>query len=105
MTATTYKAGTRLKSAVCDTQIMILRIPPTPVTITCGGHPVLPMAETPAAGITVDAAHAEGTLTGKRYVDEAESLEFLCTKGGAGGLAIDGVALGVKQAKALPSSD
>ena len=34
-----------------------------------------------------------------------ERFEFLCTKGGKGSLAIDGVLLVVKQAKALPSSD
>ena len=42
---------------------------------------------------------------GKRYTDGGERLEFLCTKGGKGSLSIDGEALVVKQAKALPSSD
>jgi hypothetical protein len=42
---------------------------------------------------------------GKRYTDADERFEFLCTKGGKGSLAIDGVLLVVKQAKALPSSD
>ena len=32
-------------------------------------------------------------------------MEFLCTKGGDGALSADGVRLGVKQAKQLPSSD
>jgi hypothetical protein len=46
-----------------------------------------------------------GTLLGKRYVDEATGLEVLCTKPGAGGLAVDGRPLGVKAPKALPASD
>ena len=47
----------------------------------------------------------EGSLVGKRYVDEAETLEFLCTRGGEGNVSVNGVALEVKQAKRLPSSD
>jgi hypothetical protein len=38
-------------------------------------------------------------------VDEAETIELLCTKGGDGALSVDGVRLLVKQAKQLPSSD
>ena len=44
-------------------------------------------------------------MTGKRYTDAAETMEFLCTKGGAGSISVDGVVLGIKAAKALPSSD
>jgi hypothetical protein len=53
----------------------------------------------------VDSAHAEGTLLGKRYVNEAGDLELLCIKPGDGSLAVDAVALVLKEAKALPSSD
>ena len=105
MAAVVLKAGARLKSAVCDTQIMVLRVPPVALEIGCGGYPMLPMQETAPGGISVDAAFAEPSLTGKRYVDAAETMEFLCTKGGAGALSVDGVRLAVKQAKALPSSD
>ncbi len=52
-----------------------------------------------------DAADSGETLIGKRYVNEDESLELLCTKGGAGTLALDGTPLEIKQAKQLPSSD
>ncbi len=102
MTSKQLKAGTRLKSAVCDTQIMVLRAPAHPLDLRCGGEEMIAMAET-ASGLPVQIAGP--TLTGKRYVDEAESMEFLCTKGGAGGLTVDGTSLGVKQAKQLPSSD
>ena len=47
----------------------------------------------------------EGSLVGKRYVDEADTMEFLCTRGGEGNISVNGVALEVKQAKRLPSSD
>jgi hypothetical protein len=99
------KAGARLKSAVCDTQIMVLRVPPSALDLRCGGAPMVALQETPSAGLALDAAFADPTLTGKRYVDAAESMEFLCTKGGAGALSIGETRLGVKQAKALPSSD
>lgn len=105
MTEISVKAGMRLKSAVCDTQIMILRVPAASLALTCGGAAMLAMNETPADGVAADPAHMQGTQTGKRYVDADETLEFLCTKGGAGGLAVGGVALQIKQAKALPSSD
>jgi hypothetical protein len=46
-----------------------------------------------------------GTLLGKRYVDDPTGLELLCTKPGAGELAVDGRPLTIKGPKALPASD
>lgn len=96
------KVGARLKSAVCETQIMVLKVPPGS-EITCGGAAMLSANETGSGA--VDPAHAEGTEMGKRYVNAADTLEVLCVKGGKGGLAWNGEKLGPKQAKALPSSD
>jgi hypothetical protein len=98
------KAGSRLRSVVCDTQIVVVRAPGDDVVITCGGQPVVPLdaATEPA---TLDPDYSEGTLLGKRYADEAGTLELLCTKAGQGSLAVDGHPLGIKQAKPLPSSD
>ncbi|MCW0213112.1 MAG: hypothetical protein OJJ54_07120 [Pseudonocardia sp.] len=42
---------------------------------------------------------------GKRYTDASGSLEVLCTKAGAGPLALDGVLLEIKAAAQLPASD
>jgi hypothetical protein len=98
------KSGIRLKSAVCDTEVMVTKAGADAIELTCGGAEMIEMAGTKTGGAP-DAAHAAGTLVGKRYVDEADKFEFLCTKGGKGNLAIGGVALQVKQAKALPSSD
>lgn len=100
-----YKAGSRLKSVVCETQVMALRVPAKELDLRCGGAEMLAMDATPPAGVALDATFSVGALTGKRYVDAAETMEFLCTKGGAGGLSIGSTPLEIKQAKALPSSD
>ncbi len=101
----TLKAGSRLKSSVCDTEVMVVRAAADDVRLECGGAEMLAMTAEKPVGLAPDAALAQGTLVGKRYTDEAERFEFLCTKGGKGSLSIDGGALVVKQAKALPSSD
>ena len=99
------KPGLRLKSAVCSTEIMIIRSPPVPADIRCGGVEMLAPAQAPAPGAQLDPARAHGSLIGKRYVDAQDRVEVLCTQSGAGSLTIDGVLMAPKQAKALPSSD
>lgn len=96
------KPGSRLKSAVCDTEVIVVRAGGEGV-IECGGKPM--DAERPADRGEVDPAFAGGTLTGKRYVDAAGAFELLCVKGGQGSLSLSGVALATKDAKPLPSSD
>ena len=54
---------------------------------------------------TPAADSAEGTLLGKRYGNEAGTIELLATKAGAGSMAADGNALALAQAKTLPASD
>lgn len=99
------KAGSRFRSAVCDTQMVVVRAPGEPGELSCGGHPVIAMDADPDGSLTIDADHAAGTAMGKRYVDEAGTIEVLVTKPGAGSLALDGVALALKDAKPLPASD
>jgi hypothetical protein len=99
------KPGLRLKSAVCSTEVMVIRSPGGEALITCGGTEMRAVAESAAAAATLDPAHAAGSLIGKRYVDAAEALELLCTKGGEGSMSVDGAPLAIKQAKQLPSSD
>lgn len=95
------KPGTRLKSAVCDTEVMVIRC--AEGTIECGGAP---MAETkPAEAGALNPDFAAGALMGKRYVDAGGKFELLVVKPGKGSLSVDGVALGQKEAKPLPSSD
>ena len=95
------KPGTKLKSAVCDTEVMVIRA--GAAVAECGGSP---MVETrPAERGALDPKFAHGTKIGKRYVDAAGTCELLCVKAGQGALAIGGVALLIKEAKPLPSSD
>lgn len=101
--AMALKAGGKLKSTVCDTQVMVIKAPPGEHTLLCGGVEMGGAAATVSGAPAADAAG--GTLIGKRYVNADESLELLCTKGGAGSLALGAEALEVKQAKQLPSSD
>ena len=99
-----FKAGTRLKSAVCSSELMVVVAPSRDVTLTCGGVPVVELgADAPAA--TIDPEQKAGTQMGKRYTNEAGDIEILCTKPGEGGLAVDGQPLEIKGAKPLPSSD
>ncbi len=103
--AVQLKAGDRFKSAVCDTQVVVVRAPADPVELEIGGHAAVPIAGEPPAGLTLDAAHSAGTQAGKRYADEELGIELLVTKPGAGSLSIAGAPLGLKEAKPLPSSD
>lgn len=99
------KAGSRLKSAVSDAQIMAIKVPAGEYALDCGGVPMFAAGGEAPTGAELDASDSGETLMGKRYVDEGETVEFLCTKGGAGSLSLDGTPLQVKQAKQLPSSD
>jgi hypothetical protein len=99
------KPGARFRSAVCDTELAVVKAPSEPVDLRCGGQPVLPIATERPGDATPDAGFAEGTLVGKRYTDEAGTLEVLCTKAGSGSLSVADVPLQLKDAKPLPSSD
>jgi hypothetical protein len=96
------KPGSRLKSAVCDTEVIVVR-GGGDVVVSCGGAPMV--EERAGERGAIDPAFAGGTSTGKRFVDAAGTLELLCVKAGQGSLSIDGVALLPKDAKPLPSSD
>lgn len=97
--------GSRWKSAVCSTEIVVVKPPKGEGALTCGGAAMLDQkAERPSGGAPT-ADQAGGTLLGKRYGDDASAIELLCIKGGPGALAFDGRALVVRQVKALPSSD
>ncbi len=95
------KPGMKLKSAACDTEVMVVR--GSNVAVECGGLPM--SADKPATPGELNPAFAAGTLIGKRYVDAGNTVELLCTKPGKGSLSIAGTPLTVKEAKPLPSSD
>jgi hypothetical protein len=96
------KAGTKLKSAVCDTEVMVIKAT-ADSAFACGGVPMV--AERSGEAGPVDPAFAAGTKVGKRYTDAAGTVELLCIKAGSGSLSQNGVALQLKDAKPLPASD
>ena len=99
------KPGTRLRSAVCDVEVIVIKAPPDAVDLRCGGHPLLAMDAGRPDGATAEAGLDSGTQLGKRYTNEDGSLELLCTKAGSSSLSIGDVPLQLKEAKPLPSSD
>lgn len=96
------KPGTKLSSTVCKTQIMALRVPAEPLDISCGAAP---MQVGDPAELGAMRGENSGTLVGKRYTDAEETMEFLCTRGGEGSVAVAGYVIDIKAAKKLPSSD
>ena len=97
-------AGSRWRSAVDTTEVIVVRAPTAEVELSCGGAPMVPVGtEAPGGAIAED--HHAGTQLGKRYVDDEAGIEVLCTKAGEGSLALSGRALVLKEAKPLPSSD
>jgi hypothetical protein len=101
----TLRPGARLFSAVCETEMIAVKAPSGELDITIGGvAPLASASERNGSGAVVE-GHGGGSSMGKRYVDEAETLELLCTKSGEGVAAIGGELLRLKEAKPLPASD
>ena len=99
------KPGLRLKSAVCTSEIIVIRGSLPAADLRCGGAEMMASGDAASGAGQIDPECAAGTLIGKRYIDAADRIEILCTKAGEGSLTLDGELLEVKQAKALPSSD
>jgi hypothetical protein len=97
------KAGTRLRSQVDGTEVIVVRAPGAEVDLRIGGHPAIATTAEPEPGLV--AVAGEPALIGKRYTRVEGDLEILVTKAGAAGLAVAEVALHVKESKPLPSSD
>jgi hypothetical protein len=102
--AVKFRAGQRLVSAVDSTAVIIVRATAEEGDLTCGGVAMV-APDAPAQAAEPDPALMGGTQIGKRYVDEADTLQVLCTKGGDGTLALDGRPLQLQAAKPLPASD
>jgi hypothetical protein len=99
------KPGTRWASQACDTEVVVVRGAGQSVSLECGGHPMVPLGDDRPARLDLSPAFAGGSPVGKRYASPELGLELLVTKAGAGTLAVDGVALPLKDAKPLPASD
>ena len=102
---TGIKPGTRLRSSVCDVEVIVIKASSSEIDLRCGGRPMLLVPAERPAGETAEPGFDHGTLIGKRYVDETGDLELLCTKAGASSLSVGESLLQVKEAKPLPSSD
>lgn len=101
----TIKPGQRLKSAVCNCEVMVIKYAnDNDAEITCGGL-AMSTDQDSAASATADPEQLGGTQIGKRYVDADGKIELLCVKAGEGSLASGGTTLELKDAKPLPSSD
>ena len=99
------KTGSRLRSCVCATEVMVIAAPKTDMELTCGGSAMIDVNDPPPDGLAISPEEAKGTALGKRYVNETSDVELLCTKAGEGSLACGDAPLTVKEAKPLPSSD
>lgn len=99
------RVGARLRSAVCTTEVIIVRAGGEDLTLTCGGGPMVALAEARGAPVVARPGVENTALVGKRYRDEQSGLEILVTKAGPGPLAANGRELLRKEATKLPSSD
>ena len=99
------RTGTKLKSAVCSTEVIVVKAPKEAIDLRCGGAAMLASGEEPPAGTAIAAGGNGGSQLGKRYVSEAVGLEVLCTKPGDGSLSLGDQPLELQGARPLPPSD
>jgi hypothetical protein len=99
------RPGTRLRSQVCATEVVIVRQPSAALALSCGGVPMIDQASTPADDVVADRGQLDGNLLGKRYTLDDDPLEVLVTKAGEGTLGAGSQPLVIRGAKPLPSSD
>jgi hypothetical protein len=97
--------GSRWRSTVCATEVIVVRCVAAAVQLDCGGAAMVPHGSGQPEGEVIGAGAGSGTQIGKRYASEDGGVEVLCTKSGRGGLSMGGVPLVVKGAKPLPASD
>jgi hypothetical protein len=100
------KPGTRLRSQVDGTEIIVVRSPPDDLDVACGGQPMIDVAAEPGPGLGATENATARTQLGKRYTLAGDAaIELLVTKPGQYGLSIGGTPLVLKEAKPLPASD
>ena len=87
--AVKFRAGQQLVSAVDSTAVIVIKAPAGECTLTCGGV-AMAVPDEATESAEADPSLMGGTQIGKRYVDEADTIQVLCTKAGSGTLALDG---------------
>jgi hypothetical protein len=98
------KTGTRLKSQVCETEVIVIRPGDGLDDLRAGGLPMREIGSDAPSDAALDPNFVDGNVMGKRYVDES-GAEVLVTKAGVGTLTIGDVPMSIKEAKPLPASD
>lgn len=96
--------GQRLRSTSSEAEVIVIRAPSGEVDLTCAGAAMIPYDQG-AEPAPPPLAEAPPLLIGKRYSDDETTIELLCTRAGAGPLALNSRELTVKAAKPLPASD
>lgn len=99
-----FKPGTRLRSQVDETEVIVVRAPADEVDLRIGGHAAIGMDASPQA-VSDSVTDLAPALLGKRYTRPEGDLEVLVTKAGGAGLAVGSTPLAVKESKPLPASD
>jgi hypothetical protein len=99
----TVKSGERFRSQVCSTEVIVIRA--AEVSLTCGGHPLIALEQSPDLALDIAPWLASGSTIGKRYTDVNQVLEILVTRSGQGTLADGTTPLVLKSSKPLPASD
>jgi hypothetical protein len=98
------KTGTRLKSQVCDTEVIVIKPGDGLDDLRAGGAPMREIGSDAGGEAELNPNVSDGNVMGKRYVDET-GAEVLVTKPGAGSLSVGQTALQLKEVKPLPASD
>jgi hypothetical protein len=99
------KPGSRLRSTVCETEVVVVRAASDDIDLRCGGAPMVSTTDAVARTGAPAPELAGGTAVGKRYASETHDVEVLATKPGEGTLSIGTEVLQLKLAKPLPASD
>jgi hypothetical protein len=99
-----FKTGSRHRSQVGTTELIVIACPDNDFDLLCGGHPIVELGAL-REQFEADPGLNDVTPIGKRFISEAIGLEILITKEGSGTFSVDDVPLIQKEAKPLPSSD
>jgi hypothetical protein len=99
------RAGMRLRSAVGEAEVVVVKVPKGDGELLCAGAPMIDRGDPSLGSPAGQGAGGPEVLIGKRYSEESAGIELLCTKAGAGPIAWNGVGLSAHAPKPLPSSD
>lgn len=101
----TVKVGSRLFDTASTAEFIVVRAPSEEIDLTISGNTPAFSADGRAESVAPKQSPGETSIIGKRYVDDAGTIELLCCRAGDGTPAVSGSPLQLKEAKPLPSSD